>query len=165
MKTKTIKFDIPNGYVVDLDNSDFSSGTITLKSGSEELTWEEFGTVSGYYIDTEDEDGRGDLKFYVSEESDKHNKDIYPNYELAEAALALCQLLQWRNKVWEENDNWKPNWKSSKIQKYCISINKDEIVFETLVSSNRILCFPNRDLAEKFLKQHKTLIEKAKDLL
>lgn len=48
------------------------------------------------------------------------NKKLIPSKELAEAMLALCQLLQLRECY---NEGWKPDWKDNEC-KYCILVHK-----------------------------------------
>lgn len=76
------------------------------------ITWKELGVISGYYISS---DSRiRDHETFRTEES---NRNVWPTKEETEAALALSQLCQWRNKY---NEGWFPNWKDDSVKKYQI---------------------------------------------
>lgn len=152
---------IPEGYIIDVENSDLSKGLIKFKLKEPEEKWEDFGEVEGWYINSMTNIN----KLNMPEEASKDNRNTYPTKELAEAGLAQIQLLQWRNKVWKENGNWNPDWNNNSYSKWCVLFIKNEIRLDVFFTSSKWLCFPTREIAVQFLKDHKSLIEQAKELL
>lgn len=87
-----------------------------------------------------------------------------PSEELAEATIALLKLLFLRDYY---NEGWQPDWKDD-TWKYVI-LAKVGIYWEFIVDNKasyyRVLHFKSREIAEKFLKEQKELLEIAKPLL
>lgn len=148
---KTIE--IPEGFEIDLENS--SKDKIVLKDM--EYDWEDIEQVKDYYITAHS----NIVEIIDYEETNANNKNNFPTKEEAEAALALSQLLQWRNRV---IGNWKPDFKTEDI-KYVITVYKDEIMVRVTDFTQFILTFESRDQAYKFMNDHMKLIKQAKPLL
>lgn len=89
---------------------------------------------------------------------------VAPNKELADATKALLKLLFLRDYY---NEGWQPDWKDD-TWKYVI-LAKVGIYWEFIVDNKasyyRVLHFKSREIAEKFLKEQKELLEIAKPLL
>lgn len=154
-----LQLEIPEGMCIDVENSDLKNGIIKLKAKDAQKKWEDFGKVEGWYIDM----GScvSHCEHYRSADS---NRKTLPTKSLAEAMLALCQLLQWRNKVWKEDCNYCPNWNTG-VMKFCITSKQNNISIETSIMFSRILTFSSMKIADKFLKDHRDLIETAKELI
>ena len=157
MKEITIK--APEGF--EIDKYDESTGKITFKKeANEEKKWEDFGEVNGYYINN-----ICDIILYGIEKNPFKsyftNKNTYPTLELAEAGLALTQLLQWRDKA---NGDWKADW-NSPDSKYIINLYKNNLIKNISCSMNNTLAFKSEEIRDQFLIDHKSLIEIAKPLL
>lgn len=164
MEEKVFNIHIPEGYEIDTKESSLENGVIKFKKKTQK-EWSEFGVVNGFYIDNNSE--VVELTYILDNDnllSTDDNRNIYPTEELAEAALALCQLLQWRNKAWEEDNNYKPNWNTGEA-KHCIIARQSEVRIESMITRNRILVFSSYKIAETFLKEHEDLINKALPLL
>ncbi|WP_454949276.1 hypothetical protein [Capnocytophaga leadbetteri] len=87
---------------------------------------------------------------------------VAPNKELAGATIALLKLLFLRDYY---NEGWQPDWKDSSI-KYCIEIYLGEIdIRESCRLISKSFSFKSKEIAEKFLKEQKELLEIAKPLL
>lgn len=110
--------------------------------------------------------------FYVNDVSDilevsnrifgKDDKNIFRTKEQAEACLALAELSQL---MFEANEGWEPDWSDENQKKYTIGFSYNKIgtgVYNTL---KMFLAFKTNEIAEKFLKENKELILKAKPLL
>lgn len=149
--SKTLE--IPEGFELDLENS--SKDKIILKEIK--YDWEDFGKVKGYYIsaDCRIEDAT------IPEEANDSNKNTYPSKEEAKAALAISQLLQWRNKTLGD---WKPDFKSHEYY-YAIVSHQYEIKIRHTNFIHHILTFETHTQAYEFMKNHKELLEQAKPLL
>ena len=117
-------------------------------------TWEELKVVEGFFINTSSE-----IKEYFSPTKD-HCKNTWPTKELAEAALALSELLQYR-------DHYNRNPMAGSYHKYCTSIYKDEVGDVVLeeVCSRGPLTFHFKCTGLEFWDNFRELIETAKPLL
>jgi hypothetical protein len=116
--------------------------------------WEDLEDVQGYFTTARsrihEHDGR------IEEE----DKNVWPTKELAEASLALSELLQYRDYV---NEGWKYG-----VVAYFIKVADDRLSYA--IGCRRWegeghLVFPTRELAEGFLEAYKPLIIKAQPLL
>ena len=151
---KEIKIEVPEGYEIDKENSTFE--TIKFKEMSKlPMSWEELGDITGYYIDS-----TSSLKNCYGYSS-RGKENLWPTLELAEAALALSQLLQLRDR-W--NGDWKADWNKAN-EKYVITIIADIAQKEWFTSTNKVLAFKTPELRDKFFETFKDLIETAKPLL
>ena len=84
------------------------------------------------------------------------------NYIIAEAVLALCQLIQLRNCY---NGDWVPDWKEPNEQKYTIDIEFCVLLgFQHQTCCSTILYFKSKELRDEFLRCFRPLIEKLKPL-
>ena len=86
---------------------------------------------------------------------------LFQNKETAEAYAVLPQLIRLRD---EYNEGWKPDW-LNKIEKYTIFNLLNKIHTSFACNENKILSFKTAEIRNKFLKDHKDLIEIAKPLL
>lgn len=100
METKNIKIDVPEGWEIDKENSTFEN--IVFKKKEEQLPTKlgDFKTLEGYYVDN-----CSKIQHYIGLPS-IGNKNVWPTKELAEASLALCELVRYRD-AW--NKGWMPN--------------------------------------------------------
>lgn len=162
MNTKEIKINCPEGFEVDKENSTFEC--IRFKPIKNKLpkTWEEFckshPIKEGYYIDSDSRIS----PYRRDSRSSENDRNLLPSKELAEAMLALCQLIQLRDCY---NDGWTPDWTITN-NKYNIIPHKNVIISaECNWSDNRILAFKTAELCDQFLENFRDLIEVAKPLL
>ena len=153
---KTIKvvngnIEIPEGYKV-------VSIQVEQEVNKRPRGWKELDSVNGFYVD--DCSSVRDYGFGIEPVSG--NKNIWPTKELAEASLAMSQLMQFRQ-VWV--DGWVPDWSSRSIVTYCIVFKNDTPIVDSWLNRRRSISFPTREMAQDFLEAHKELIETAKPLL
>jgi len=149
----------PEGYEIDLLNSD-STQIVFKKKVVNELeklpkSWEELPYIDGYYINVYSR------SCTINSNAIDDNKATYPTFELAQASVALAQLLMLRN-AW--NGNWTPNWGSAEI-KYSIRYSGNMQVTATSSMASRVLTFKTELKAKAFLETFKELIETARPLL
>ena len=155
MENKELNIIAPEGYEIDKENSTFEK--IVFKKISDNLpkTWEELKNISGYYISS----------FCGITHSSLVNccnsaKNIFPTKELAEAALALAQLLQLRDRYNGDNKGF-----IFSENNYCI-IFHDNSIFKCRDNyAKRVLAFRTIELRDEFYNNFKDLIEIAKPLL
>lgn len=157
MENKSIKINIPEGMEIDKEKSSFEE--IVFKSKEKQLpkTWEELKEVKGYYVDM----------YSIVKPADAfaedNNRNVFPTKELAEAALALAQLLQLRDAY---NDGWIPNWEGTN-GKYVITktLSGNKIKKDIYWSSYKLMTFKTEELRDKFFDNFQDLLQIANPLL
>jgi len=152
---KSIEVEIPKGYEIDKELSTFTK--IVFKERKLPETWKELKVVKGWYINNDAETvkvKKGEPIYYSS-------KKLFPTLELAEASLALSQLLQLRERY---NDGWKPDWLDH-AEKYCIHVYENEITTEVRYRSNILFAFKSNELCYEFLENFEDLLNVVKPLL
>ena len=113
-----------------------------------------------------------ETEYYVNEGADVTScfaldYDIYDRMlffkdkEIAEAYATLPQLIRLMD---EYNEGWKPNYKD-KEDKHCIGYYEGELDLFSNQYTQRILVFKTEEIRDKFLEDHRDLIEIAKPLL
>ena len=154
MENKELNIIAPEGYEIDKENSTFEK--IVFKKINElPKTWKDLKNISGAFIST-----FSDIKTINSVKTDSSAKNIFPTKELAEAALALAQLLQLRDRYNGDNEGFIFNKNN-----YCISVYNYNIDKSWNAQIHRVLAFRTRELGDEFYKNFKDLIEIAKPLL
>lgn len=153
---KTFEVEIPKGYEIDKEHSTFER--IIFKKIKNELpkSWGEIKNFKGYYIN--------DNSMLVKVENDiplHGSRKLFPTLELAEASLALAQLLQLRERY---NDGWKPNW-GKNTEKYCIRVYSNKLEMEICFSGKILFAFKTNELCETFFKNFQDLLIVAKPLM
>lgn len=158
-----LKIKIPQGMVIDTDNSNLANGIIKFKPMEKQLpkTWEEYCdthpiTNDEYYLTSSSE----------IEERTRESRGIFSDRNLGtrqtcEAVLALMQLIQLRDCY---NDGWKPDWKNYGY-KYCIINTHNTTIAAASITDSRVLAFKTAELRDQFLNNFKELIEVAKPLI
>lgn len=167
-KNKTMKKQVT--LSIELAKDMYSQGGIAkafaLENYSEEeltkkalpKSWEGLNTVKGYYLEKECDVSAT----YGRVRSNDDNKNVYPTKELAEASLALCQLLQLKDRY---NGDWKPNWRNGNELKYVICCKSGIPNKSTAIRFSAIMSFKTLELRDEFFKNFKDLLEIAKPLL
>lgn len=157
---KEVKINIPEGYVIDKENSTFEC--IKFKRKELPKTWEEFCDNSHikegeFFVDALcriNEAGKGPRDPITA-------ANTLPNKEYAKAIIALCQLIQLRDCY---NDGWQPDWESFET-KYSICIDQNRVMLTPTYKISHLLTFRTPIIREMFYMNFKDIIEKAKILL
>ena len=158
---KNIEIEIPDGFI--LDEEKYKNNIIAfLPKPIDPLahlpkSWEELKEIGGYYVNRESEIIRLNNSILTCE----FNKCVVPTESQAKAILALCQLLQLRDRY---NDGEKLVI-DGKTSYYSIGIIKNNIERCRYIENNCILKFKTEELRDHFLQHHIALIEEAKELL
>ena len=121
------------------------------------MSWEDIDKIKGSFIDNYSEirDIDGGISAHYK------NKNVWPTKELAEAALALSQLLQLRD-AWNEcNTEEEPLYNV----KYSLYNSRGRATMYTADFTNYPLRFKTAELRNEFLETFKSLIETALPLL
>lgn len=156
MNTKEVVIECPKGYEIDQENSTFQK--IVFREIEKKLPteWIDFTGLQGYYIDDTTE-----IKFWYSRGVSNGTINVWPTKDLAEAALALCQLLRYRD-AW--NQGWKPDFTDG-TTKYSIISYLDKIDSWGAVNCSHVLTFQTKEISEQFRSTFADLLEIAKPLL
>jgi len=122
-------------------------------------SWEELKEVKGCTIDINSD-------MYVCNNKTVYktlsaNRNIFPTKSLAEAALALSQLLQLREVY---RNGWIPDYTKDDI-KYCIMFNKNNLNLYQTVYYSRLFSFQSKEIAQQFLSNFEELLETCKELI
>ena len=91
----------------------------------------------------------------------------WPTREMAEAALAMSQLAWWMRQPeynGEDQDEWC-DYMGQAEPLTCIYFAKEIVTFGSTWIDRRFLVFKTLEIAERFLEDHRELIDKAKPLL
>lgn len=145
-----------------LGKSDEMDALIKANFSASELNvlpkrWEDIGVLNGFYIN-----GISDICAALDFEANERNKSILPTKQLAEAMLAMCQLLYLRD-IYRQG--WIPDYNDSSQNKFgiyffknCLTTNVSQLITHTI-------SFQSTEIAEQFLENFRDLLETAKELL
>jgi len=129
-------------------------------------SWEELNVINGYYVQSfiNHRNNQEDKISFINCYAKDGYKNTFPTKELAEASLALAQLLQLRdvyNGNWKVDLNNRPNERKFIIRNRFngVECNFSEIAY------NYILSFEKESIRDKFLENFKDLITTALPLL
>ena len=147
------------GYKLDFNQE---TGTISIvkvePEPDQKPKWEDFGGIEGYYVSG----GSVEMQWQKGK-ADDWGKCVWPTKAEAEAALALSQLAQWRNKyngfVLDESNIHQCNYRIRPSNGILVA----DFTYQPVLS--KILLFKDQETAEKFLNDFEDLIETAKPLL
>ena len=165
---KEMKITLPEGC--EIEKVEIVDGravaTISMNAELPKLpkTWDEFCEM--YPIKDGEcfvENGSGETVVADFKERTRRTnyKDIYPDRATAEAALALCQLIQLRDVY---NGDWVPDW-CGYGQNYIIGFDGGDIdLLDRDTVSPSPLCFKTRELRDEFTQNFRSMIEKLKPL-
>lgn len=163
MNRNELKIEVPQGMVIDTENSNLANGIIKFKPKEKQLpkTWDEFCethpvTEDEYYVDS----WSCIKQLWGGERCDEVTNSL-PNKRTAEAVLALMQLIQLRDCY---NDGWTPDW-SDGDSKYTICIGYGCTKKNINVNEQHVLAFKTAELRDQFLENFRDLIETAKPLI
>ena len=164
-KENELTIEIPDGKMVDWEESKKQNKIVLKKKDTKPRSWEEYCTNTKrnrtYFIGPTS----GIIEAFCGNEflDTKSDKNTLPSKELAEAFLAMMQLMSLRQ-AWI--GDWKPDWLDMTLEKRCIIIKGDgRIVVNSLFHNRRTLSFPTEEMAEDFMNCFEDLLEVAKPLI
>ena len=163
MERKSIVIDIPDGMCIDESKSTFEK-IVFKKKDDKPRSWEEYcKNFKGQYYYIQDNrdniatsftpNGYGLISEY---------KNYIPSKELAEAFLAMMQLMSLRQ-AWI--GDWEPDWSCGYSSNYCIIGDGDDFEVCNLSKCRYALSFPTQEMAVDFMNCFKDLLEVTKPLL
>lgn len=164
METKELKITIPEGQEIDWQESAKQEKIVFKKKDTKPRSWEEYccqqqtNCKEGYCINN------------VTSEIQEINwglctcswKTVLPSKELAEAFLAMMQLISLRQ-AWIRD--WKPDWGNDMLDKFLITSEKNHLAISVLSSISHPLSFPTYEMATDFMNCFRDLLEIAKPLI
>lgn len=165
METKELKIQIPDGYEIDKEKSTFEKIVFKKKKNTKPRSWEEYCKKSkgkSLYSINENGINREIGIDYAFRELDPSVKNTLPSKELAEAFLAMMQLMSLRQ-AWI--GDWKPDWKDETRLKWDIIFLQNQVYVDGTFIKSRILSFPTKEMAEDFMNCFRDLLEIAKPLI
>ena len=157
---QTIEIEVPEGK-----KAIWKDGKIIFEDIAPKLpeTWEEFCKLyplkAEVFIDSTSQ------LIYRSYGKSRHysmDKNLLPSLEAAESHLALMQLHQLRDCY---NNNWHCNWTDENETNAVITRSHGKLTIYADWAITTFLTFKSKEIAEKFLKNFKDLIEQAGDLI
>lgn len=165
--TFTAKINVPEGYEAFYNKK--TKSVEIRKKDTLPNSWEEFcenTSVSNKecIIDTCSDIVKAFNEQFVYNTSRVINRDknILPNKEIAEAFLALMQLVQLRD-VYRQG--WTPNWRNFGEIKYGIYFYENNLRGNVFNNISNTISFQTAEIRDKFLNNFRDLIEVAKELL
>jgi len=160
---KTLKIQVPNGFEIDKEKSTFKEIIFREIESKLPKTWKELRRVKGFYFSGVQEKIRDcDVQTTVDSSLtiNEFAKCVFPTKELAEAALALAQLLQLRDAY---NATEKSDWTSIV---YVINVFYGDITIDEYSDDVQfVMSFKTEELCDEFYENFKDLLETAKPLL
>lgn len=152
---KELMIEIPNGYVVDEENSNLLQGVIKFKK-IKIKTFDDLvkskQKVNGCWID-----GDSELLDYGYIELYETEKNVFADKKHAKSALAMAQISQlmpyYGGAITDEE------WGYTSKNKYVIGRIANRINKDILNSSYCLLAFHTRELRDEFLKNNVQLVK------
>lgn len=171
METKELKITIPKNHEIDWQESAKQEKIVFKKKDTKPRSWEEYckNHKGDYYFISSYEGGRiKGLTFppnKLVELDPKYSKHTLPSKELAEAFLAMMQLMSLRQ-AWI--GDWKPNYYMNAASNWGIEYEPNPGVFSIenhCRTNGGGLTFPTKEMATDFMNCFKDLLEIAKPLI
>lgn len=144
MEDFKLEINIPEGYVIDVENTNINEGIIKIKK--KELCYP--NSISELKIKPE---------FFV-------DKIPVKDETRAKALSAFIELLELKD-AWNKIDNFKPNFNDRFQEKFTIRIVNNTIGTNITYIDKSILSFKSKETRDLFLGRFKNLIETAKVFL
>ena len=169
MEAKELKITIPEGQEIDWQESAKQEKIVfKKKENTKPKTWEEYckqhaTTVTNCYFIDNDSNVR--VSAWHPNVLSYRYKNTLPTKELAEAFLAMMQLMSLRQ-AWV--GDWEPDYYMNMASNWCIEYEPNPGVFSIenhCKTNGGGLTFPTREMTEDFMNCFKDLLEIAKPLI
>ena len=153
---KELNITIPEGYEIDLENSDLASGKIVFKPTTHKAWRRQNHKISGYLISTMSE-----IRIVNDLDSKLEcNHNVFATKKHAKVALAIAQISQ----IMANDERFGgpvtiDEWKDDTIDKYIIEYYDGEIGTDCYHSSYYFLAFHTREQRNLFLEENRDLVE------
>jgi len=162
METKELKITIPEGQEIDWQESAKQEKIVfKKKENTKPRSWEEYCKNNEdnqvWFIEADSNISECDFLDRCDE-----YKNTIPSKELAEAFLAMMQLMSLRQ-AWI--GDWKPDWENNFIGNWCVISQEYKLKVDFFCTVAKVLSFPTKEMAEDFMNCFKDLLEIAKPLI
>ena len=162
MEAKELKITIPENHEIDWQESAKQEKIVFKKINNKPRSWEEYcKNYRGkwYCISVMAEIIEGETSYGLNS---RCVQNVLPSKELAEASLAMMQLMSLRQ-AWI--GDWEPDWSNEYLIKYCIIGKSCDFEVCRFNKCRYPLSFPTEEMAKDFMYCFKDLLEIAKPLL
>ena len=149
-----LKITPPEGYEIDKEKSSFEEIIFRKIESKLPKKWEDLKRIYGFWID------KDCTILDANQKNSDRMKSVFPTKQLAEAALALSQLLQLRDIY---NDGWENIFDGK--DKYVICVLGNKIEKDFFDSYQFPLTFKTPALRDEFFDNFQELLKTAKPLL
>lgn len=155
-----INIEIPKGYEIDVENSNFIEGVIKFKNKADKYPKStlDIKRDDGYYLGSD-----STINVVPSPNNSTNNLNLLSTENRAKAFLALMQLIELRD-AWNEIDGVTINWERD-VDKHCIICRENNIQKDYYSVTQSVLSFGKRETRNLFLEVFRDLIETAKELI
>ncbi len=142
---ESININIPKGYEIDIEKSNFINGEIVFKK--QEVNYDNiirklFLYKKSYYIDN-----TGTIREDIFNKYSYQDEVNCTSREQAEKLLAINRLM---NVAKYLNGDWQPDWDNSSEPKFVIEIYNNNININDYSTINQsVTCFKSRKLAQQ----------------
>lgn len=150
----SVKVNIPEGYEICEEESTFENVVLKKKIDNKR---EKLGKIQGFYINQLSDI----IETTYAEQASSNNRHLYPTKELAEAGLAISELLQYYFKDFKD---YTPDF-TDKNSKFFICVIRNMLSVQCTENKNAIFVFPSYKTAYDFYDTHRELFKKAMPLL
>lgn len=151
-----VNIQIPEGYVIDTEKSNFEEGKIIFKE-KEQPSWRnnKCAMLSGYFVTSD---------AYIEESGPLYNVssawNVFATKKQAQSMLAMAQLSQ----IIANDDRFggpitDAEWNDNCIAKYVIVRSSNELRNDYLVQHYHFLAFHTKKQRELFIKENEDLIK------
>lgn len=155
-ETKKLQIQIPNGYVVDTENSDLVNGIIKFKPIAKRWRDDESQHIEGYFIHSSNSDISGVYNMVNS----PWNHNVFAEEKMAKSALAMARISQimkydkrFGGVVTDEE------WSDASSLKYTMIRHQNSIRREYAGLSYNFLAFHTEEQRDLFLDENEDLIK------
>lgn len=168
MKENELKITIPEGQEIDWQESAKQEKIVFKKKDAKPRSWEEYCKQhkgSYYFISSEAGVNIVGCKYSSNELvalDPKMSKHTLPTEELAEAFLAMMQLMSLRQ-AWV--GDWQPDWSNFDEDKWCVVNHTNAPIVGIFGNASRPFSFPTKEMAEDFMNTFKDLLKIARPLI
>lgn len=160
---REVKIVPPPGFQIDEDNSTLETIVFKLVEKKKNRDWKDLPIeLTGAWVNNTSR---------VTEASNFKvelvHRNVWPTKELAEASLAMSQLMQWRKAYLLEADyrDWQPDFSDNMKSCWCILSQRQNFVCNEVYTISAPLSFPGRKMGNRFIEEFRDLLEIAKPLV
>jgi hypothetical protein len=152
--SKTINIDVPEGFEIDLEESNLAEGKIVFKE-KKQIPWRnQYNLTSGYWIDK-----FSNIIHESKVANSTGNSNIFATEKQAESALAMAQLSQ----IMQNDPRFggpipTEDWNSGSYKKYTIARAENRLDLDSWATYYHFLAFRTREQRDLFLKENEDLI-------